>query len=424
MEIALDRPRVARASESAAPSGRPSDGDLIRRIAARDRDAFDELYGRYARPVLGLALRRLGDRDRAEEAVQETFAAIWRSARSYRPERGAGGPWVYAVARNAIVDRFRSRGEPVAEAPDAADEARGPAERAEVADVAWRVHRALEELPPAERTVLELAYWSGLSQSEVASYLGHPARDGEDADARGARAARVRARRGGPAVRGRELDELLEGDPRLRAVHDMLVEAGPPPELPPSLEHAPGSAPAPRVRLLPRRRLGAALVLAAAFALALFGAGYLVSARTGPDAGFEEDFALTMQGTPAARGASATLLVGELDEAGNWPMEMTVRGLPALPDGGALRAAADEGRRGGGLVRHLRGRGRDRRLPERAVPPAGLRRVDRDARERAAARCCGRRRSSRRYGAVRSFATNAAYVTGMCSSRNRSTASA
>lgn len=134
-------------------------------------------------------------------------------------------------------------------------------------------------------------------------------------------------------MRGRELDELLEGDPRLRAVHDMLVEAGPPPELPPSLEHAPGSAPAPRVRLMPRRRLGAALVLAAAFALALFGAGYLVSARTGPDAGFEEDFALTMQGTPAARGASATLLVGELDEAGNWPMEMTVRGLPELPDG-------------------------------------------------------------------------------------------
>jgi hypothetical protein len=84
---------------------------------------------------------------------------------------------------------------------------------------------------------------------------------------------------------------------------------------------------------MPRRRLGAALVLAAALALALFGTGYLVSARTGPDAGFDEDFALTMQGTPAARGATATLLVGQLDEAGNWPMEMTVRGLPQLPRG-------------------------------------------------------------------------------------------
>ena len=130
-----------------------------------------------------------------------------------------------------------------------------------------------------------------------------------------------------------ELDELIAGDPRLRAAHEALLAAGPPPELPPSLEHAPGSAPSPRERLMPRRRLGAALVLAAAFALALFGAGYLVSARTGPDAGFHEDFALTMQGTAAARGATATLLVGELDEAGNWPMEMTVRGLPQLPEG-------------------------------------------------------------------------------------------
>jgi hypothetical protein len=134
-------------------------------------------------------------------------------------------------------------------------------------------------------------------------------------------------------VSDHELDELIAGDPRLRAAHEALLAAGPPPELPPSLEHAPGSAPSPRERLMPRRRLGAALVLAAAFALALFGAGYLVSARAGPDAGFHEDFALTMQGTPAARGATATLLVGELDEAGNWPMEMTVRGLQQLPDG-------------------------------------------------------------------------------------------
>jgi hypothetical protein len=130
-----------------------------------------------------------------------------------------------------------------------------------------------------------------------------------------------------------EIDELVHDDPRLRDVHELLLEAGPPPELPPSLEHAPGSAPAPRMRLMPRRRLGAALVLAAALALALFGAGYLVSAQTGPDAGFKEDFALTMQGTPAAQGATATLLVGQLDEAGNWPMEMTVRGLPTLPQG-------------------------------------------------------------------------------------------
>ena len=130
-----------------------------------------------------------------------------------------------------------------------------------------------------------------------------------------------------------ELSELVEDDPRLLAAHEALLAAGPPPELPPSLAHAPGSAPEPRVRLMPRRRLGAALVLAAAFALALFGTGYLVSARTGPDAGFREDFALTMQGTAAARGATATLLLGHIDEAGNWPMEMTIRGLARLPQG-------------------------------------------------------------------------------------------
>src|SRR3712207_3373127 len=87
----------------------PTDGDLLTRIAGGDRDAFEALYRRYARAVYGLALRRLGDRGRAEEAVQETFASVWRSASSYRADRGPGGPWLYAIARNAIVDRFRTR---------------------------------------------------------------------------------------------------------------------------------------------------------------------------------------------------------------------------------------------------------------------------------------------------------------------------
>lgn len=151
-----------------------SDGELIRRTGAGDRAAFELLYKRYARPVLGLALRRLGDRTRAEDAVQETFASIWRSARSYKPERGPGAPWLYAVARNAIVDRARARTETPAEVPDSPDGAAGPAERAEASWVQWRVHRALEELPEREREVIALAYWSGLSQSEVAEFLGIP----------------------------------------------------------------------------------------------------------------------------------------------------------------------------------------------------------------------------------------------------------
>jgi RNA polymerase sigma-70 factor (ECF subfamily) len=151
-----------------------SDGDLIRRVARRDADAFEILYQRYARPVFGLALRRLGDRMRAEDAVQETFAAIWRSAKTYRPDRGAGAPWLYTVARNAIVDRSRSRNDVPAEVPDTATVEPGPAERAETSYVAWRVHRALEELSGNERDVIELAYYGELSQSEIADFLGIP----------------------------------------------------------------------------------------------------------------------------------------------------------------------------------------------------------------------------------------------------------
>ena len=151
-----------------------TDGELILRAGDGDRGAFEVLYRRYARSVFGLALRRLGDRGRAEDAVQETFASVWRAARSYRPERGPGGPWIYAVARNAIVDRSRARSEPAVEAPEQESREPGPLERAEASWTAWRIHRALEELSPNERTVIELAYWSGLSQSEVAEYLGIP----------------------------------------------------------------------------------------------------------------------------------------------------------------------------------------------------------------------------------------------------------
>jgi RNA polymerase sigma-70 factor (ECF subfamily) len=151
-----------------------SDGELIQRAATGDRSAFEDLYHRYARPVFGLALRRLGDRGRAEDAVQETFASIWRSAASYQPDRGPGAPWLYAVARNAIVDRARARNEIPSEVPDEPTPEAGPGDRAEQGWVAWRVHRALEELPEREREVLGLAYWSGLSQSEVAEFLGIP----------------------------------------------------------------------------------------------------------------------------------------------------------------------------------------------------------------------------------------------------------
>jgi RNA polymerase sigma-70 factor (ECF subfamily) len=158
----------------AVGNGGTTDADLIVRIADGDRHAFEELYRRYARPVLGLALRRLGDRGRAEDAAQEAFAAVWRSAHSFRPERGGGAPWLYTVARNAIIDGLRRLPEPPAEAPDTASSEGGPPDRAEAAWLAWRVHRALEELPEHERPMIELAYYAGLSQSEIAEYLDVP----------------------------------------------------------------------------------------------------------------------------------------------------------------------------------------------------------------------------------------------------------
>jgi RNA polymerase sigma-70 factor, ECF subfamily len=177
MELALESPARLRAMpepEPAAVTAEATDGELLVRVADRDRVAFEILYGRYVRSVFGLALRRLRDRQRAEDAVQETFTAVWRSAASYRPERGPAAPWLYAVARNAIVDRMRARNEPPADPPDLASSDPGPSERAESSFVAWRVHRALDDLPAKEREVVELAYWSGLSQSEVAEYLHIP----------------------------------------------------------------------------------------------------------------------------------------------------------------------------------------------------------------------------------------------------------
>ena len=119
---------------------------------------------------------------------------------------------------------------------------------------------------------------------------------------------------------------------RLRAVHELLVAAGPPPELPPTLATPPGRRERPTVRLMPRRRLGAALLAAATLLLTTFGGGYLLGARDrGPS--FREDFVLSMHGTGATPRAAASLVLGEIDEAGNWPMEMTVHGLPPLPPG-------------------------------------------------------------------------------------------
>src|SRR5882672_7476188 len=104
MELALDNPGRLRAVPEPKREQAPleaTDAELLVRVADRDRQ-------------------------RAEDAVQETFTAVWRSAASYRPERGPAAPWLYAVARNAVVDRMRARHEPPAEVPDLASSEPGP----------------------------------------------------------------------------------------------------------------------------------------------------------------------------------------------------------------------------------------------------------------------------------------------------------
>jgi hypothetical protein len=137
-------------------------------------------------------------------------------------------------------------------------------------------------------------------------------------------------------VSGPDFRELVGEDvpagerERLHRVHELLVAAGPPPDLPPALERVP--EPGGRLTLFPRRRRGALLALAAALAAAAFGAGYLVADRG--DAGPATDFTLAMRGTQAAPQAVAKLVVYKRDDDGNWPMELTVRQLPPLGDNG------------------------------------------------------------------------------------------
>ena len=295
-----------------------TDGQLIVRIAGGDRRAFDELHGRYARAVLGLALRRLGDRGRAEDATQEAFVAIWRSARTYDPSRGRGAPWLYAVARNAITDGCAARPSRSPSSRTAPGAIPTRPTRPRASWTAWRVHRALEVLPEHERPVIELAYWRGLSQSEIADRLDDPARHGEDAHAKRARAARRRARRG------------ARDEARLRRARRHRPRAG--------------RARAARARPRAARRCRPAARAGSRLRSSCTRRGGAVRSSPSPrrspsrpsrsaprssdgSGGRSLDFTETMAGTAAAAEATASLAVFDIDEAGNWPMELTVAGL-------------------------------------------------------------------------------------------------
>ena len=111
----------------------------------------------------------------SEDVVQQAFINVWRAAGGYRRERGPATGWLFAIARNAAFDALRSRAAASRwEVPDLPDDGPGPDERASAAEQAFRVHAAVDGLPDQEREVIELAYFHGLSQSEVAARLGAP----------------------------------------------------------------------------------------------------------------------------------------------------------------------------------------------------------------------------------------------------------
>jgi RNA polymerase sigma-70 factor (ECF subfamily) len=153
-----------------------SDEQLLEQVAvSRDSEAFTILYSRYSRAIYSLVQRVLRDHHAADDVSQEAFAAVWRAARGYRRERGTASAWLFAIARNAAVDAARARVPlVVGEAPETPDP--GPLPDAVViAEMeAFEVHVAVDSRPDREREVVELAYYSGLSQTEIADRLGLP----------------------------------------------------------------------------------------------------------------------------------------------------------------------------------------------------------------------------------------------------------
>ena len=156
--------------------GASSDEDLLE-LVARERDsaAFEELYRRYSRAIYGVVRKMLGDHARSEDVVQEAFANVWRAAGGYRRERGVATGWLFAIARNAAADALRARTvQPGGDPPDVADPEPLPDERAGAAQEAFRLHSTVDSLPDREREVIAMAYFEGLSQSEVAERLDIP----------------------------------------------------------------------------------------------------------------------------------------------------------------------------------------------------------------------------------------------------------
>lgn len=156
----------------------PDDVELVVRVAHGEEQAFLTLYDRYASRVHALTLRILHDPMLAEEATQDTFLKLWSRARSYLTERGSLVFWLLTIARRTALDRLRleNRRPLLSGAADPEDAWRSIPDRSTLPDEArWRsLHFAVQALDSDHRKVIELAYYQGLSQSEIAEVLGWP----------------------------------------------------------------------------------------------------------------------------------------------------------------------------------------------------------------------------------------------------------
>jgi RNA polymerase sigma-70 factor, ECF subfamily len=157
-----------------------SDEALVALVARGDETALAALYDRVARVAYGIAYRILRDDRLAEDAVQEGFLALWRSATAFRPERAKASTWIVTLVHRRAVDivrrEQRRRAEPLEATafPEAADPGGSAEDEAWLAFERDRVQAALRTLPDAQREMLELAYYGGYSQSELAARLGVP----------------------------------------------------------------------------------------------------------------------------------------------------------------------------------------------------------------------------------------------------------
>jgi RNA polymerase sigma-70 factor (ECF subfamily) len=157
-----------------------SDAELVEKLRNSDPDGLAAAYDRYGRVVYSLFLRITHDQSAAEDLVQELFLRLWNRRREFDATRGALGAWLLSIARNMAIDhlrsaqaKFQSKLRPI----DQTDTLRfsyKPGEPANVMDNVKAVQEALAELNPNHRKVLELAYFEGYSQSEIAARLEEP----------------------------------------------------------------------------------------------------------------------------------------------------------------------------------------------------------------------------------------------------------